>query len=473
MKENNNNYIAYIPINFPDINLLVEGTELKADKIRILLHQLFLSRLSQSGYTGVQKDNQLNYFYNDGYVALHTSVLKLLLSTRYKKYISFLVENKLITTRESPSSKRAYTPGLTSIHYKIESDLLSVPGSYRHFRRETICDKCSIKAVQKTSERFHQSTSRNNRSIELSPIHNTLFAMEQTIRFDMVAAEAWVDTFIASLSNDKSLTEEKKDIITFNWGFELERLNAINEGYFRYKVDQFGERLYSPLKMVNREMRQFMYFDGNRNEDLMCFDISNSQIYFSALLANPSVINNVIPEFSVVAEYSSEYFEKPDFKRFINSAADGTIYNVWQSIRNIENRDVAKKELIAALFSRRKCRMDGVAAFKAAYPSVWLFFDFIKSLTEAQLPFITQTILDKRGVYKENSYHCNLSAAVQRLESRIFIKRFCESLLSNNIKPFFTIHDSIYFPSRYKTDVERIFNETFIELGVTPPKLKN
>ena len=116
--------------------------------------------------------------------------------------------------------------------------------------------------------------------------------------------------------------------------------------------------------------------------------------------------------------------------------------------------------------------MKGIGEFKRLLPNLKAFIDDVKTLTEEQLPFIKTSYLDGKGVYKPNSYHCNLACAVQRLESRIFIKRFGQNLLNANVEPFFTMHDSIYYPENLRNKVAESFNQTFAELGIPKPKIK-
>lgn len=463
---------AYIPINFPDIDLLVEGTKFKADKIRAFLHQLFLSNLSQSGYGNKPRDNSYNYIYKDGYVSLHSDILQKLLTTKYSTYLNFLEVNKLVSRRETPSSRAGYTPGVTTIHYKIRKDLLHIKDSNKSFRIEPITDFTSIKSIIKTREFYEAKKITNTRSLQLDDIHLKLSSMEKTIRFNYHKAESWVDTEIyyaekLFTTNDTVLWDFKNVL-----SMDLKLIQTINDGYFKEKLDQFGERLHTPLKRLSKRMRSFMYFDGYQDEDLMCLDISNSQLYFSTLLVDKNIINTLIPEFAPITTFSDEYSNRSDFIEFITECRNGIIYESWKNVANYNSRNEAKKDLFQVLFSRSGSRIPGVKLFRKKYPSVAAFFTRIKSLTEIELPFITHTYLDHKGVYKERNYHCNLSCALQRLESRIFLKKIGQALFDNDIKRFFTIHDSVYFP-KYETEkIQKIISNEFSQLCIPSPKFK-
>lgn len=454
---------TYIPISCPNIDEMTSGTDYKADKVRAMFHQMFVSRLSQGAYIGKNKKHPMNYIYEDGYVALDSTILRSLLTSNYKRYVSFLIEKGVIQTRASSSSPAAYTPGQACIHYKINPLLLFAAGTKRHFRKEEVTDYCTVKAIIKTAEDYQISNIKNARSIALEPIHKKLFLMEKQIRFNLEDIDYWLD----------NLKKEGNSNIDFNTiSDEVEKLHAIHDGYFYQKVDVFGHRLYSPLKSVKSELRQFMYFDGMEGDQLSNFDIKNSQLYFLSLLFNPKIVNKFLPEFSQINKIAAKYFDTGDVQAFIRYATNGNIYTKWQNYRELSTRDAAKNELIGILFAKITTRRDGVNEFKELLPNLKAFLDEVKLLTERDLPFITKTYLHSNGDYKENHYHANLSCATQRLESRIFTKLFGKKILDANIQPFFTVHDSIYYPSIYSKKVVEVFNQMFVELDIPKPQIK-
>ncbi len=262
------------------------------------------------------------------------------------------------------------------------------------------------------------------------------FSKWRKVRFDIESAQKWVVNYLEFVSQNEVYSAADIDKITTMLDDELELITSINDGYFNISVDKFGARLHSPLKRVSRRMRPFMIVDGYMNNELICLDISNSQVYFSTLLANPTIVSRIIPEFSSISELHC-YSEKYDFEQFISTSTDGTIYGKWQEKQKYDSRDVAKKEFM-----------------------------------ENQLPFIIETFVDQNGDFETNCYHKNLSCAVQRLESGIFIKIICKSLLDRGIKPFFTVHDSIYFPAKFYEEAKSIIGEEFNLLGIPAPKMK-
>lgn len=467
MDTTNEYFTVNVPVNFPNIDtLLADDTtnNLKADKVRLFLHQMFLSRLRQSGYKNKNVNSPVTRIHEEGYVSLSSNLLKSLLGARYKSIIGFLVKNGLVIKRRSVSSDSSYMPGTIAIQYKFRSDLLHAPDTLRCFRKEKIFDKCTIKAIKRTRNKYRLASPVNERSIPKERIHLELELMEQMVKFNSDTAEEWAKEYLQIHNCDERISNKVTE--------DIELISAINDGYFISKVDQFGERIHSPLKRVSKRMRPFMYFEDCNDEKLISIDICCSQMYFSTLLFNPLVVDSIIPEFSIINDYTISYSEKEDVKIFTEQCVNGTIYNIWDNIRQLNSRDKAKLELIKIFFSSRYSKTAGLREFKNIYPNVWKCFDYIKSLDEEKLKFITSTYLDKKGRYKEKSLHCNLSCITQRFESRIFLKLICNALLKQNLKPFLTIHDSVFISKKFQKQAENIINQEFYRLGINPPALK-
>lgn len=453
-----------IPTGFPDIDILVEGTRFKSDKVRLLLHQMYISRLRLIGIKKKDLSFRTNRAYNEGYVPLNANHLKSLLGHRYKLYVDFLCHNNLISKRKSFFSEATYRPGEMSIQYMFNPKLMNSNRSLRNFRKESISDKTTIKSIRRELAKRTLSNRISKRSVEPEEVHLELLKMEKSIKFYSNAAEAWAIKYLETNPSILNIEDKIRN--------DLDKIEAVNEGFFSFKIDCFGERIHTPIKTISKRMRPFMYFDNSESADIICIDICNSQLYFAHALLNPSIVDLIIPEFSVINSFTSKYREEDDIKRFIELTTNGTIYSSWQKLRGLETRNQAKNELFQILFSKSKSRFSGKKEFQFLYPSVWKCFEFIKSLTDKELDFIPLTYVNKKGRYSEDLFHKNLSCALQRLESRVFIKIICKELLNNDVKPFITIHDSILTLSNNQILVEAIINDCFLQLGICPPKYK-
>lgn len=441
-----------IPVSFPDIEDLVNGTNLKADKMRVFLHQIYLSRLNQIGYDTESSSKMQSWLYKARWVPLHSALLKQLLTCEYTKYRDFLEKKGLLFLRETSSSEAAYTPGHMSIHYTIPEGLFHAEGQIRHFRSEMITDLRTIKAILRVRDRY--AIKVQPKHLKLEPIHEALLLMEKTVRFDIVKAESWF----------RSHPNENSEI--------LELLGEINSGVFSSSVDLFGERFHTPLKRCKGELRQYMYFEGRTGSEIMSIDFCNSQLYFSTLLTNTEVVKKMLPEFLPIIGFANRYSSEPDFLLYIDQCCKGTIYSYWQDLRNHPNRDTAKAEMIGVLFCGNKSKQSGVKEFKEHFPSVAKFFWHIKALKEDELPFIKSIYIDHRGRREKGRLHRNLSCATQKLESRMIIKQISVACINKNIGPFFTIHDSVFCLKEGVDTTVQIIKDEFQKIGLRPPALK-
>jgi len=258
----------------------------------------------------------------------------------------------------------------------------------------------------------------------------------------------------------------------------IELMEAFNEGRIDIGfVDRFGERLHTPISNMWKELRQFMYFKDAPDSRLVELDISNSQPYFSSLCVNPNVIRRLLPEFSVCASFLEQLDVNDDCKHYSYLCRTGKIYETWAALRKID-RDSAKDEFIRSImFSRnRPTRLEVKKArnhFRMVFPTVDRMFAYIKSLDEIRLPFMTSTYTDHYGRFEgRKSYFKNLSCAMQRIESRVFIKAICPALITLGIPRFLTVHDSIIVEERYAEQARRVMQEQFEMLAVRPPFIK-
>jgi hypothetical protein len=453
-----------IPINFPDVQKLVDGTNLKPDKMKVLLNQMYVSRLRKIGFKKKELKYRANRSYDEGYVTLKADHLKSILGSRYKKYVDFLCTSNLVQKRKSTTSEATYRPGEMSIQYKFRLDLLHSPNTIRRFRKETVTDRCTIKAILRERIKRQMSAPIRKRVIEPEEIHLSLFQMEKIIKFDLKAAEEWVIKYLATNHLDEAISD--------NLIMNLEIMASINEDPLTLKIDCFGERMHTPIKTVSKLMRPFMFFEGHKDEDIVSIDIRNSQLYFVNFLFDPAIVDTIIPEFSIITAFTSKYKDEEDVKRFRELTTNGTIYTSWQNTRKLNTRDEAKGELFSLLFSTVYSPSPGRKEFKKLYPNIWKCFDFIKSLSDEQLKFIPKTYANKKGKYSDGLFYKNLSCSLQRLESRVFLKNVCKDLVSAGIAPFLTVHDSIFILSKNQNLAEEIIRDGFNKLGLCPPKFK-
>ena len=467
---------AYVPINIGNIDELVIGTNLSADRIRAIYHQLFLKRLIDSSNSKLI----LSAKYINGWVSIHSGILKKIGTNRYLEYLQFL-ENKglLLIRRDEITGGKKYTKGLESAQFKIPNALLKSSG-IKHFRKEIISEHTVLKSVEFLKESYRKSV----KNLSLNPVHFQLKNMLSLIKFDTVGAEK----FLNQIKNKEIVLKEKEEKQR-SYSDILLLMDAINEGqYERITVDKFGERFHTPFTNLWKELRKFISFENNSSE-LISIDISNSQPYFSSIAIDSKLIDTILLEFNGIVPELKNIDMKQDFKLFSELCANGQIYEYWMDKRglgkNEESRKQAKEELFMIMYdkpkkiintknSKRKEYYEKLKLFETTFPSVYMAFNKIKSLDEKTLPFITETFVNEYGMFEgKKSYYKSLSSMMQRMESRIIIQRISPKLIEAGLTPFITIHDSFIMPIEFVEKAKQIINNEFELLGVKAPNFKN
>jgi hypothetical protein len=89
---------AYVPISAPSMDLIVRGTDLKPDCMRVLFHQFYMQRLNVINKSPEGK----NYGFDSGWLNLHSATLKRLVGPNYKDYIDRLLEVEVVEVYVGP-----------------------------------------------------------------------------------------------------------------------------------------------------------------------------------------------------------------------------------------------------------------------------------------------------------------------------------------------------------------------------------
>lgn len=469
---------AYVPIQLGNIEEIVLGTDLQADRIRAIYHQLYLKRLADSANDKlVEKDK-----FKNGWVSLHSSLLKKVATNSFIKYINFLEQKGLlIKRRDKITGSRKYAKNSESQQYKIPEHLLANPAGIRHYRKEKITDHCTLKSIKSLKDSFREST----KTMGLSPIHLSLKKMLKNVRFNVAEAEI----FLSKVKNGEIILEESpEETNARNYKEMLLLMDAVNEdNYERTTVDLFGERFHSPITNLWKMLRPFIYFEDIPEEHLVSLDFSNSQPYFSSVAINNNLIEKVLPEYLGIINELKDFPEKADFKKFAELCAKGEIYLYWRDKRgfakNDEGRHRAKGELFTIMFDqKRKIRnvkkgkhkdfYDMLRIFASNFPSVYSCFYRIKSFDEIKLPFIKNVFVNRYGMFEgEKSYHKALACMMQRMESRIMLHRIAPKLIEAGLTPFVTVHDSVILSTHFAKKAVEIINSEFKALGINPPRI--
>lgn len=124
MKNNKQRIIyGYLPIGIAiqDLQQKIIGTGLSFDKIVLLFHQLYISRIRSANNSTLRRSS----LHSDGWVSVDSRILKKLLTKGYSKYLNWAEENNLILRRrDEVTGGIKYTGGKHSQLIKIPQSLL-------------------------------------------------------------------------------------------------------------------------------------------------------------------------------------------------------------------------------------------------------------------------------------------------------------------------------------------------------------
>jgi hypothetical protein len=464
-----NPVFAYVPIALPNLDDLVKGTKFSADRLRCLYHQLYMQRLNDS--TSDKVTNTIKY--KTGWVSLSGKLLTRLATNNYKEHLEFLEGKGLLLIRRDPyTGKKKYGTNISSIQYKIPYEFLYKEGTIRHFKKEIITEHVVLRAIKTVKESFRTEPVKP-RHIVPEPIHLQLIAMVNQVRFDIPAAE----NFLEKISNGQLSVRKTKSGRDRDYDELLLRLDAINDSEFqKCTIDKYGDRLHTTISNLWKELRPYMYFKNMPEKQLAALDIKNSQPYFSSIAINTKLIAQFLPEFSLCVPLVEKYTQKRDYKIFSELCAMGKIYEHWQAVRKLKERDDAKAEIFRIMYGtvyRGKDQKHIKLIFREHFPSVYQSFSIIKSLTELQLPFIKDVFVTPAGMFEGRKVlYKNFSCMMQRMESRIVIRRIAPKLIAEGLCPFVTVHDSFIVPAENEPKVRAIIITEFNSLGVIPPTIK-
>jgi hypothetical protein len=455
-----------IPNSIISVENLVASNELSVDRMRVVLHNLFLCMRNAR----MQKKNKNTPWLTDGYFAVHNSILQQVATSRYRAYLQILENADIIERKLSPTGGKNYLPGVHSqlFRFKTAESTLMPPS----FRVEHVKDYRCIKSVLATNARYNQDIEMYGRTIELNPNHLKLREFVSQARVDT----AIVTGIMKSLGHDPD--NDPYDEI------ELDYLKALNtQEFFRFSVDSYGQRCHHPFTNLKSEYRPAIRYQNFEDIPLVHLDIKTSQPYFVGVLAAVGVLDKFLPEFAPLKPLITELSVKPDYTKYMEMCATDDIYEhiaslMGKSVVEIkQNRSEIKQQFYrAVLFSKRtvydsdKLMSD---VFRNEFPSVYRFFAGVRKLNEDKFPELKDTIASWQAKNKRARKFDKLACAAQRIEARFVTQYIASRLIDEaDIGPFITIHDSyLLLPGHQKAAIN-IIEDSFRRFHIPPPRLK-
>ena len=261
----------------------------------------------------------------------------------------------------------------------------------------------------------------------------------------------------------------------------------------KVSIDIKGGRLFSPLTSIMSQLRYFLSYKG---EELVYFDIKNSQPFHLLALLTPEFYEDNTRELTlekIHKDISQRITKKPTTQytttimmlkhqqskglfigkkglltkkgtapRFVTLVVDGKLYkfisdSFMGKFKTKNGQDpfatdkLAKQEMIRMLYFNPK---------EYHSPSHKYFAEFQKLFPE-----VAQVI----SLFKSVRYQ-DFSIILQKVESTILLGHVCREIHKHNIEiPMYTIHDGIMTTKKHASFVESTIKSTYKTLiGVEP-----
>lgn len=339
------------------------------------------------------------YFKKENKYVLNATILKDRYGYLYNYYINYLVETGILTLVSN--YKKGKSSRIYSLNEKIFTNKIS------RYKNE---DKVLLKKYKKKVFDTVELTDDNNNLI--------LPEVKQKLISDLFDVKIEMERSIFFLDNLKD-----KDIDMYNRN--LYSVDCINNGHIFYHFDAYG-RMHTNYTILRAFIRKnCLLIDGDRTSEI---DISNSQPLFLTKLINDS---------------KSNWIDKKEFSIFKELTISGKYYEYIKQVLNIEERSDVKEMTYKVLFGRNSSNSKADKNFKAIFPTIHRFIQLYK---------------------KENGDYKVLAYKLQKMESNLIYNKIIKKIIISNpnIK-IITVHDSIVIPTKYKNEVNAIFQTEIIK----------
>lgn len=324
-------------------------------------------------------------------------ILKRKYGAFYNYYVDYLIENNFILLESD------YYRNKKSRTYKLNLD------SILNLKRVKITDKVLLK--KHTKEYLETSFLTNNNS----PID---FNVRKKLVDDLYDVDIEYTNAIQYINS----CYENKDLSYNKYQKNKIMIESLGIKHIYFKFDEYG-RMHTNYTVLKKEVRKnFIKWKG---EEMCEDDLTNSQPLFLAVL-----MKNTLP--------LSKLFN-PEFNNYFDAVKNGLLYEVFMERYNIQDRGEMKNMMYRVLFGSNNDKHKYNVMFRKVFPNVYQF------------------IKDYKAEHKD---YRTLSHALQNLESKFIFNTVIKHVMEKydyNI-PIITIHDSLFYPVRYKKEVYEIFD---------------
>jgi hypothetical protein len=334
------------------------------------------------------------YFKKENKYTLNATILKQKYGFQYKSYIDFLISKNIL------SLKSNYKAGVTSRIYQLNPTIFR-----KKISRIKNHDKVLIKKYKKKIYDTIDFVKSDDSSI-LPEIREKLISDLFLVDID----------FTRSISYLNFLKNEDIDIYNRN----IYSVESINDKHIFYHFDTYG-RLHTNFTILKSFIRKnCLLINGEETQEL---DIKNSQPLFLCKL---------------IMDSQTKWVNIEEFELFRNLVISGNFYQYLMQVTGEKSKSNVKKLTYKVLFGQNRQNSNPDKIFSQIFPTIYNFIKLYK---------------------KEWGTHKILAHELQRAESNLIFNKIIKKImiLYPNI-PLVTVHDSIIFPKKFKSEITDIFD---------------
>lgn len=330
--------------------------------------------------------------------ALNASVFRRLYGANYKYIVQFLSDEGFL------KKKRNHLVGKYSREYEINWDLFMKPDTKIRFHNtnNTILRKYKQNFY---SSQFIDICSEGETESTLSPIKRQLALDLLFVEIDMQASTEYLNSLY-----------ESGELSDFAYNRNLMSIEEIAHKQPYFTDDKYG-RFHTNFTTLKSHIRSsFLKIDGHPVAEI---DIKNCQPRLLIQLLKSDGFDKKHPE---------------EFKKYSDIVTNGLIYEEVMTEASITRKE-AKTVMYTVLFGKNMNSCKSTQIFKRLYPNI---LGWVKAF--------------------KGKNHEILAHKLQNMESNLIFNNICTKIKREipEIR-LFTVHDSIYYPEKFKDTVEDIF----------------
>ncbi len=239
-------------------------------KVYYLCHSIYhcMAKLDETTY----HHNKMKWPY---YVPLHSSFLKEVIGSEYKKIADWMIKVGIIYCNQY------FLPGTVSKGYSFTDRYLGAGTRWVSVRFKSLVKKDApidglcIESAGDSKKQYYFAPQVAKRLEKW--FDHTRLCIDVTGAFEYVRQKAVKEISAANGDVDKIR------MANVNANIARQTILCIDNGQYRTNQDPFGYRFHSPLTRLSRELRKFVTYDG---APLVEIDITGSQLFFSTYLLN-------------------------------------------------------------------------------------------------------------------------------------------------------------------------------------------